>query len=784
MTIDDKDLDRLSSILGATGASFSSLGRGATSLQLQQERQIKQLMKEFNLKDAAAKQLLKTIQQEEKELKDSEARAKKEDELFQNRAKAIEKFGSELKQFAGSAMSASQSMYNSDQAFAAVKPTLELMSGAVKSITSALSGMFAGIPVLGSVFGGIDKIIGVTIDLGTQALSQQIDNAQKYVDTFSQVSKAGAAFGGNIEQMRRAAANGGVSIDSLSKFIIGNIESLSAMGGTIDMAANKITAMGKGISANNPKILAMYGSLEAVNGGIADYYAMMAKTGMDVNRTNADLTSGAKAYLINMKELSALTGKSADALKKEQEARLTSAAYAIAVSKMGLTQQQNTEEALQLTKKNYGDAAEKYAQEFIATNGKVTSEQSLMFRSMYPEIAKTVQMTLSATDQGVDSFKRSTAEIIESRKAINKEEAVNSKESLLRLQAGGVDDAVLELFNKVAVAVIASQSSQGAAKDAAKILKEQRDADASASTKTYAEAIRSLNDFKIKMDAITEKTLPKVGDMVNALYRIQEKITEIFLDDNTSITWVMSNAIRLIDNLIKDSRMNNPPGGKNSPVPPGPDNKGSARNLNEQRRKAWENKDTMVKDLSALNFSSNEIKTKAEEAGISKNLYDTLLSMKGQAVTSLIREGGAHASGKAADVRLKDLSDEQMLALLQQVTPGTNPAVKFSQIETSGDEEMAIRLRKAFEAMGGDPRRIVTAGDGLHLHVEAFAKGGITSGPSLAGEAGPEAVIPLPDGRSIPVNLDMSEMVNKLEEMITLLRDQRDNSEKMLYAVQ
>ncbi len=35
----------------------------------------------------------------------------------------------------------------------------------------------------------------------------------------------------------------------------------------------------------------------------------------------------------------------------------------------------------------------------------------------------------------------------------------------------------------------------------------------------------------------------------------------------------------------------------------------------------------------------------------------------------------------------------------------------------------------------------------------AFASGGVTSGPSLAGEAGPEAVVPLPGGRSIPVNL-------------------------------
>lgn len=39
--------------------------------------------------------------------------------------------------------------------------------------------------------------------------------------------------------------------------------------------------------------------------------------------------------------------------------------------------------------------------------------------------------------------------------------------------------------------------------------------------------------------------------------------------------------------------------------------------------------------------------------------------------------------------------------------------------------------------------------------LKKFARGGITSGPvlSLAGEAGPEAIVPLPDGRSIPVNM-------------------------------
>ncbi len=37
------------------------------------------------------------------------------------------------------------------------------------------------------------------------------------------------------------------------------------------------------------------------------------------------------------------------------------------------------------------------------------------------------------------------------------------------------------------------------------------------------------------------------------------------------------------------------------------------------------------------------------------------------------------------------------------------------------------------------------------FQLRGYALGGITSGPSIAGEAGPEAVVPLPNGRSIPV---------------------------------
>lgn len=74
----------------------------------------------------------------------------------------------------------------------------------------------------------------------------------------------------------------------------------------------------------------------------------------------------------------------------------------------------------------------------------------------------------------------------------------------------------------------------------------------------------------------------------------------------------------------------------------------------------------------------------------------------------------------------------------------------------------------------GDPRKGYNFRSGIQFAVSQilgvdpskigkFAKGGITQGPSIAGEAGPEAVVPLPDGKSIPVQMDMQSVVNSIK---------------------
>ena len=60
------------------------------------------------------------------------------------------------------------------------------------------------------------------------------------------------------------------------------------------------------------------------------------------------------------------------------------------------------------------------------------------------------------------------------------------------------------------------------------------------------------------------------------------------------------------------------------------------------------------------------------------------------------------------------------------------------------------------------------------MGLPAFANGGITRGISIAGEAGPEAIVPLPNGRSIPVQMQRNSGGDATAGEIRALREQLD----------
>jgi hypothetical protein len=111
-------------------------------------------------------------------------------------------------------------------------------------------------------------------------------------------------------------------------------------------------------------------------------------------------------------------------------------------------------------------------------------------------------------------------------------------------------------------------------------------------------------------------------------------------------------------------------------------------------------------------------------------------------------------------------------------------AADLSQSDVTKLKAMGLLERYGFKQ---NPR------SGWHVSDTGYAMGGIASGPKSGYNAtlhGTEAVVPLPDGKTIPVTMPemsnqvnmMSQQISRLDELIALMRSQNGISSKILQA--
>lgn len=117
--------------------------------------------------------------------------------------------------------------------------------------------------------------------------------------------------------------------------------------------------------------------------------------------------------------------------------------------------------------------------------------------------------------------------------------------------------------------------------------------------------------------------------------------------------------------------------------------------------------------------------------------------------------------------------DESTILLAQGVVSGTQSLSDLQSVMAMKLSEYLADSISNLSAYGPLPEDIRTQ---LHnMGVPGYATGGITRGLSIAGEAGPEAVVPLPDGRYIPVKLsgggDFSGVEERLDKLIRKIED-------------
>ena len=798
MAIEDDLQDKLLKLGIVSDTLASAWGKGAQSAkarQLAEDLLTKKLQDKLKLDQESANQ-------KAKEIIEAERQASREAKLSKDREAAAKQLASDFVNLTKGAISSGQALYTSDKAFSSVTPTLEMMGQVVKTVSSALSGLTSGIPILEGISAGANKMIGIGVDITTQVAKMQLENAQMFVDTYTKLSQAGLNFGGNMDDMVKAAGEGGMSLMNYQKFVLANTESLKNMGGTMDQAASRVMKMSKSALENNSRLLIEMGGYDAVAGALANFSGMLTKAGVNTVAIQGQMNATSSKYLESLKMIEAVTGQTAKEQLKEQEEALKNVAFQRKYRELAAEDPAKAAAMMSTLSEvtaTFGKSGADYYKELAAT-GRVISENNLQYRAFGSAYAKTID--------GMNANRIAFGKDTEGRLRANGETLKANKgaiEANLAATAGidslayAVKEGAVPTIGQFNSDVLAGTEKRENFLDAqAKAAADQRKNEGE-SSEGARKGTEALNKTQMEMDKLNQKQIGKMGDLVVTLNQLQVKLIETFGPKLSTAVNMFSIAIKKIAEEL----------GIKAPTKISTAIENELHDPIEEFDPATQQMVSRGAQRSSVGTTSLNAKSKYSKKGTvaftKSNAAD--LGLKIAAGGTVNEKEGTDPASIQAAALIQDLFGDHFGGFTSVGPRGkpetgnsyhtTGQALDFVLKEEPTDEDgkaLIDKIRKHLRANGLKDLEILDEynhpsdrATGKHFHVavdKLMAKGGITEGPSIAGEAGPEAVVPLPDGRSIPVKMDVSEMVSKLEEMISVMKDQRDISERTFTAMQ
>lgn len=424
--------------------------------------------------------------------------------------------------------SAVSSVYGSDKAFTALVPTLDAFATTTKSIITAIGDLASGASVAGFSLGkaseGAAKLLNVGVDIVSNAAKFQLETAQKVADSYVEASKAGANFATGIESLARDAREAGLPMQMYTKILTSNIEAIGSFGLGVTDGAQSLAKMAGNIGRGDKKLLATYGGFENLGKGIADYIQLQSQIGVDTKNMTKSQIEGATEFLRRQRELSDITGKNAEQLKKEEQERRTRLDYTLKLSRMSDEAQKNVNEGMAVAGKIFGPAGAKFAEEYFATGGKVISEEGLKYQAMNQEAAKTIGQMLDTADQSREGFRSAYGKILSDNKDMLVA-AAKANEDLAVINRAANND-IIRGMTETGASIIANLNLISNAGKLTAEIEAKRKEDADAATKGFAAAINQLTESQMKIDASVIKNMTQMDKLVGFLYEQQQRIID------------------------------------------------------------------------------------------------------------------------------------------------------------------------------------------------------------------------------------------------------------------
>jgi len=621
---------------------------------------------------------------------------------------------------------------------------------------------------------------GQALGLFTKATMAYVGAVNKQADalykSYKDISRAGVVGAGGMKEVYTNMQRFGYTIDELGEFgslMKSNSEVLAKFGGTAFNGAEQFANLADQIQHSDigKNLMLMGVSVDEINKGAAGFLKQQTNLGRNSAGMQKTLAAETAKYLENLEAVSRLTGQDRETLqKKQQDAQ---AEQQFAAKQYELQQKvvnSSGEERL---------AAQKELDKLNYLNEKTSGEQRLNIIRAFAGDAAAAGNLFTAMPGVFEMLQDSSKDQFDVMEQMNK----NSKRAVTDLSKTYQYGFGADTFGKF------TEHTERLAQYGDMNAEEMRKQFETARKKSKTDDEATKN--QVEIEKAQRNASNNMQDFLNLGINPVTKAMSILADVVEGLTNMLPGAGRARERA-KEAELNRQ--GKTSARQ---DQVAATQGTAEQQMAAATGSAGIATltpaeqaayaakggppPINALDFIKFTGGTGSEEhfKKLQPNVQSAFLQMA-QEYNSL--------TGKKLQVNSAFRSPEEQANVNSGTNPKAAPGMSLHNVGRALDIQSDQVADLASQGLLGKFGFKTLAGDPPHI---SMANGGILSGPRSGYQPnltmhGTEAVVPLPDGRSIPVagNADSSSMMSaqldKLDELISVMKSQLSVSNKLL----
>ena len=239
-------------------------------------------------------------------------------------------------------------------AFATGKALYEGKQGASAN-NEALEGLGDAAEKLGAMFGPLGMIIGKIVKLFTGFAVEANKMSDRFYKTYQDLSRAGVAASDGMTGLAESAQRLGLGLDesgmqNFVRLLSAASEDIAMLSGSAIQGRKNFTEFSSSIVRGDVgrQLMNMGMSVEAINEGVAGYVKQQVSLGRAQTMSNQQLAAGAAAYLKEMDALTKLTGIQKQELENQMDSNRRNERFRAAIEKVRQEQGDEAAQALEL----------------------------------------------------------------------------------------------------------------------------------------------------------------------------------------------------------------------------------------------------------------------------------------------------------------------------------------------------------------------------------------------------------------------------------------------------